>query len=355
MHSRRSAVMIAAIAALVLSTGIASASIPDESGVIHGCYAKGGDFRLIDAPKEQCKAGEKAVQWSQTGPQGPAGEAGPTGPHGQEGPVGPTGPQGPEGPVGPSGPVGPAGAGLESIDQLAGLPCRVGNPEEGTVVLGYDAATRQMTITCSPSNLFELTVTMTGGGPGTVTSSVAGINCPADCSQTTVLGETWTLTATDTADSIFTGWSGACTGTGTCQVTMDSDKDVQANFAPAFIVRASISVEGVPGDGCTIFGELDSRCRYDRTNATGTLVVGADADTLVCDLQPNPVSGSAFDRFNSATCQWKVAAGTYISAAAQSAWGTAPSWSGDCIFSTNECDLGARSGFTTIVVFFDLS
>jgi hypothetical protein len=351
MKPIRLAMSVAALAALLVSTGIATASIPDSSGLIHGCYAKGGDFRIIDAPREQCKAGEKAMQWNEIGPQGPAGAAGPAG---EPGPSGPQGPVGAPGPGGPAGPPGPSGSGLESIDQLAGLPCRVGNPEEGTVALDYDATTRQITITCSPSNLFELTVTLAGGGPGTVTSSATGINCPGDCSQTTVLGETWTLTATETADSIFTGWSGACTGTGPCQVTMDSDKSVQANFVPAFTVHASISVEGVPGDGCRIFGELDSRCRYDRTNATGTLVVGADADTLVCDLPSNPVSGSAFDRFNSATCQWKIAAGTYISAAAQSAWGTAPSWSGDCIFSTNECDLGPRSVSTTIVVFFDL-
>jgi hypothetical protein len=354
MRTRRAAVLGATISALLLSTGLASASIPDASGVIHGCYAKGGDFRVIDAPREQCRVGEKAVQWNQVGPQGPAGAVGPAGPQGQGGPVGPAGPQGPEGPSGPSGPAGPAGTGLESLDQLAGAPCRVGLPEEGVVALDYDPATWEISITCKPSNLVDLAVTLTGGGPGSVTSVPAGINCPSDCSQTMLGGATFTLTATETADSIFTGWSGACTGTGPCQLTMDSDKGVQANFVPAFTVHASISVEGVPGDGCTIFGELDSRCRYDRTNATGTLVVGADADTLICNLPPNPVSGSAFDRFNSAMCQWKVAAGTHISAAAQSAWGTAPSWSGDCIFSTNECDLGPRSVSTTIVVFFDL-
>ena len=356
MHSRRSAGLIAAIA-LVLSTGIASASIPDQSGQIHGCYAKGGDFRIIDAPKEQCKVGEKAISWNQVGPQGPIGEDGPIGPAGPQGVAGQTGPvgaQGPVGPVGPAGPTGPAGTGLESADQLAGLPCRVGAPEQGVIELAYDPDTWELTITCTPSNLVNLTVQIAGGGAGTVTSNPTGINCPSDCVVTVLAGDSLTLTATDTADSLFTGWSGACTGTGPCQVTMDSNKGVQANFVPAFAVHASISVEGVPGDGCRFFGELDSRCRYDRTNATGTLVVGADANTLVCDLQSNPVSGSAFDRYNSATCTWKVAAGSYISAAAQSAWGSAPSWSGACIFSTNECDLGPRSASTTIVVTFDL-
>lgn len=348
MNSKRPTILVTAITALLLSTGIASASIPDQSGLIHGCYAKGGDFRLIDAPKEQCKVGEKAISWNATGPQGPIGPAGPTGDAGPTGPVGPQGPagaQGPAGPAGPVGPAGPSGSGLESIDELAGLPCRVGNPEEGTVVLGYDAATRQMTITCSPSNLFELTVTMTGGGPGTVTSSVAGINCPADCSQTTVLGETWTLTATETADSIFTGWSGACTGTGSCQVTMDSNKDVQANFAPAFILDAVIESEGVLS--CSFFEPI---CfNWNTSGSVGTLVIGADAAVHVCDLPPGQFSSSS--RFNSKSCQWKFVDGTSIDAAAQG-WPEVMEWSGDCAGAVNECFLGPRDTRTTVIVKF---
>jgi len=38
------------------------------------------------------------------------------------------------------------------------------------------------------------------------------------------------LTATAAAGSTFTGWSGACTGTGTCVVTMDQDRAVTATF-----------------------------------------------------------------------------------------------------------------------------
>ena len=339
MTSKRPAVLVAAITALLLSTGIASASIPDSSGVIHGCYAKGGDFRLIDAPKEQCKVGEKAVQWNQTGPQGPAGA---TGPQGQ---VGPVGPQGPEGPVGPRGPAGLAGAGLESLDQLEGVPCRVGEPEEGVVVLDYDAATWEISLTCKPSNLVDLAVTLTGGGPGTVTSVPAGINCPSDCSQTMLGGVTFTLNATDTADSIFTGWSGACSGTGPCVVTMDADTDVQANFAPAFILDALIESEGVMS--CR-FGE--PICfNWNLSSSAGTLAIGADAAVHVCDLPPGPFSSNA--RFNSKSCQWKFVDGTSIDAAAQG-WPEVMEWSGDCAGATNDCVLGGRVSRTTVIVKF---
>jgi hypothetical protein len=59
-----------------------------------------------------------------------------------------------------------------------------------------------------------LTVTTTGTGAGTVTSSPAGIDCGVDCSEAYTTGTVVTLTATPGGSSTFTGWSGACTGTG---------------------------------------------------------------------------------------------------------------------------------------------
>jgi hypothetical protein len=348
MKSKRTFTLIAAIGALVMSTGIASASVPDDSGLLHGCYARNGDFRLIDAPKEQCKSGEKAISWNQVGPQGPAGAQGPTGPQGAVGPAGAAGPQGPEGPTGPSGPAGPAGVGLESLDQLAGLPCRLGQPEEGIVTLHYDATTWEVSISCLPSNLHTLTVVLAGGGPGTVVSDAAAINCPGDCSQTALKGTAVTLTAAETTDSIFTGWSGACSGTGSCQVTLDADTTVQANFVPAFFLYANIDAEAVQGL-CDI---QPLGCKYDARNAYGTLVVGADANEFVCTLLP-VTDAPITSPFNGTTCQWKLPDGAYITAAAQGSPENM-SWSGDCIFATNECDLGPRSTQTIISVFFRL-
>ncbi len=75
-----------------------------------------------------------------------------------------------------------------------------------------------------------LTVAKSGKGTGSVTSSPAGINCGATCSTTYDHGTVVTLTATPAATSSFTGWSGACTGTGTCTVTMDAARSVTASF-----------------------------------------------------------------------------------------------------------------------------
>jgi hypothetical protein len=75
-----------------------------------------------------------------------------------------------------------------------------------------------------------LDVNNAGYGIGTVTSVPAGIDCGSDCSENYAYGTDVTLTATPDASSSFEGWSGACTGTGTCLVTMDGAKSVSATF-----------------------------------------------------------------------------------------------------------------------------
>ena len=74
-----------------------------------------------------------------------------------------------------------------------------------------------------------LTVTKTGSGAGTVTSNIAGISCGSTCSHDYPAGTAVTLTATS-ANDIFTGWSGACSGTGPCTLTMNAPANVTANF-----------------------------------------------------------------------------------------------------------------------------
>lgn len=86
-------ILVATIVASALC-GIAMATIPDSTGVIHGCYTKPtSTIRIIDSTVSTCKSGETALNWSVTGPagpMGPVGPAGPTGPAGASGPPGPT-------------------------------------------------------------------------------------------------------------------------------------------------------------------------------------------------------------------------------------------------------------------------
>jgi hypothetical protein len=76
-------IITAAVAVAVAISGgaIAYASIPDSSGVIHGCYTvKTGALRVIDTAKGQtCATGQHSLNWNQKGAQGPAGPPGPAG------------------------------------------------------------------------------------------------------------------------------------------------------------------------------------------------------------------------------------------------------------------------------------
>ena len=76
-----------------------------------------------------------------------------------------------------------------------------------------------------------LTVAKSGTGTGTVDSSPSGITCGSTCSATYTSGTTVALSATPTTGSTFTGWSGACTGTGSCTVVLDANKSATAAFA----------------------------------------------------------------------------------------------------------------------------
>ncbi|MBK7976643.1 MAG: FG-GAP repeat protein [Deltaproteobacteria bacterium] len=78
---------------------------------------------------------------------------------------------------------------------------------------------------------FALSVTKAGAGSGTVTSAPAGIDCGATCAASYDYGTTVTLTPAPAPGSSFAGWSGACTGSGSCQVSMTAAKSVTATFA----------------------------------------------------------------------------------------------------------------------------
>jgi hypothetical protein len=82
MNLRRASIAAAVSLPILATGGVALASIPDSSGVIHGCYGGNGVLRVIDLPRQVCHKGETSLKWSQTGPQGPAGAAGPQGPAG---------------------------------------------------------------------------------------------------------------------------------------------------------------------------------------------------------------------------------------------------------------------------------
>ncbi|MCF8057344.1 MAG: InlB B-repeat-containing protein, partial [Desulfocapsa sp.] len=81
---------------------------------------------------------------------------------------------------------------------------------------------------------YTLTVTLEGSGTGEVTSEPAGIACGADCEETFDYGTEITLTAAPQEQSVFIGWSGACSGVDPCTITIDKAKEVSAGFDASF-------------------------------------------------------------------------------------------------------------------------
>ncbi|MBF0339084.1 MAG: DUF1566 domain-containing protein [Nitrospirae bacterium] len=80
-------------------------------------------------------------------------------------------------------------------------------------------------------SVYNLNVSVSGTGSGTVTSSPSGISCGSSCSALFTKDSSVTLTATASDNSTFTGWGGDCSGTSsTCPLTMSAAKTVTATF-----------------------------------------------------------------------------------------------------------------------------
>ena len=103
-----------------------------------------------------------------------------------------------------------------------------------------------------PTTYALSTITM-GSGSGTVTSSPSGINCGSSCTSTFAPNSAVTLTATPAAGSTFAGWSGSCSGTGGCTVTMASAKSVTATFNATTQSTPAPSGSGVSLSASTLY------------------------------------------------------------------------------------------------------
>jgi hypothetical protein len=106
----------------------------------------------------------------------------------------------------------------------------------------------------------SLSVTKDGDGTGTVRSAPPGIECGTQCNSAYAFGTNVTLTPVPGAGSTFAGWSGACTGTGPCTLTMDGAKAVTARFgAPVIHVVSPNGGEILPSGSIQTIGWTSSK------------------------------------------------------------------------------------------------
>ncbi|MEJ2206924.1 MAG: hypothetical protein P8170_22785, partial [Gemmatimonadota bacterium] len=136
--------------------------------------------------------------------------------------------------------------------------------------------------------LHPLHVEGAGSGEGRVRSILEGIDCgvhgastSGDCDEVYPSGTSVTLLPEPASGSTFTGWSGACSGTGACQVTMDQARAVTAAFgvvSPSIALDPTrLSANVAPG------GELDAPWTVRLTNVGGgglEWIASDDADWL---------------------------------------------------------------------------
>ena len=171
---------------------------------------------------------------------------------------------------------------------------------DGVVVMN---ANMTCTATFNPQVVgYTLTVIKSGTGNGTVTSNPAGINCASDCTEGYNPNTVVTLTATPASGSTFEGWSGACSGTGECSVTMDADETVTATFnqqqhtlTVAKVGTGSGTVTSSPagincGDDCSETYDQGTSVTLTATPASGCIFTGwsgACSGTGACTVTTN--------------------------------------------------------------------
>ena len=150
-----------------------------------------------------------------------------------------------------------------------------------------------VTVSASSGGPASYTLSVTVSGPGTVTSTPAGITCSAGtCSASFPTGSDVTLTA---SGGTLTGWGGACAGTAVCSVTMTGAKAATATFStgspditlsPSAVAFGSVAVGAKGNQTVTV--------KNDGTTplVLGTIALaGTDADQFLIVAASNLCAG----------------------------------------------------------------
>ncbi|HKJ91654.1 MAG TPA: right-handed parallel beta-helix repeat-containing protein [Longimicrobiales bacterium] len=137
---------------------------------------------------------------------------------------------------------------------------------------------------------YTLSVQLEGDGAGTITSSPAGITCTAQggtCSASFDSATSVTLTASADSGDDFAGWSGDCSGSATCALTMSKAMSATGSFDNPRKVEATLGTSGgtlVSSDSLVTLtipaGALDSAQQIS-IEATDGSELGAQWDSVL--------------------------------------------------------------------------
>jgi hypothetical protein len=137
---------------------------------------------------------------------------------------------------------------------------------------------------------FQYLMTVAPSGSGTVTSTDGYINCGSACSHTYSSGTSVTLSASPVSGWSFSGWGGACSGTGSCTVTMSTARSVSATFTQNASTYALTVTPFGSGTVTSTDGYINCGSTCSHTYSSGTSVT----------LNASPVSGWSFSGWGGA-------------------------------------------------------
>lgn len=196
----------------------------------------------------------------------------------------------------------PPGLSIAGVDGvLSGTPTSGGNFSFTVGATDADSATVSKAYTLQIAGgavpQYQLSAGKTGSGSGTVSGN--GLDCGTTCAVMLDDGTTATLTATPDAGSVFSGWSGACTGSGNCVVTVNADTVVSANLTRQYaltVSKAGSGTGGVTGNGidcgvtCSVNLDSGTAVTLTATANSGSVFTGWSGDcngTAACSTTMN--------------------------------------------------------------------
>ena len=165
---------------------------------------------------------------------------------------------------------------------------------ESDLAMANNSASQNSTVV----PVYTLTVTKSGNGTGTVSSSPGlngSITCGATCSATFLSGASVTLSAGPDPNSLQQSWGGACSGTPnnqSCSVTMNANLTATA----AFVLGITLNVSVTGGGSGTVTSSDGAISCSDTGGACSSL----NLPGAVVSLTAAPSNGSQFSSWSGA-------------------------------------------------------